>query len=67
LRFLGSVFRDEAAAHAQRAPCLYVDGGRYFADGSDGKRIEITGLECNGEPLDGKKFQAKFGATLLVL
>ena len=67
LRFMGSFFRDESARHASLAPCLYVEQGRFYADGIDGKRIEATGIEVDAEPVSTKEFPAMFGDAPLAL
>ena len=35
--------------HPAQAPCLYAEEGRWYADCSDGKRLEITQLAVRGE------------------
>jgi methionyl-tRNA formyltransferase len=35
--------------HPGREPCLYAEEGRWFADCTDGKRLEIPGLAMAGE------------------
>jgi methionyl-tRNA formyltransferase len=61
LQFLGSVYRDEAAGHPMYAPCVYVEKDQFYADGIDGKRIAVTGLALNDEPLSAQRFAALFG------
>ena len=36
---------------AGQAPCLYAEGGEWFADCADGRRLKIVTLAMNGEPL----------------
>jgi methionyl-tRNA formyltransferase len=38
------------ARHPERAPCLYADAGRWYADCPDGTRLEIVRLAI-GESL----------------
>jgi methionyl-tRNA formyltransferase len=41
----------EPARFAARAPCLYAEGGRWYADCVDGRRLEILQLHHEGGPL----------------
>jgi len=40
-----------AAEHPRCAPCLYVSGGRWYADTADGKRLLISKMQVNGRPV----------------
>jgi methionyl-tRNA formyltransferase len=37
--------------HAGRAPCLYAEGGEWYADCVDGRRLKILGLAAANEPI----------------
>jgi methionyl-tRNA formyltransferase len=39
----------QAQRHPGRAPCLYAEEGRWYADCTDGKRLEIARLAVGGE------------------
>jgi methionyl-tRNA formyltransferase len=67
LRFVGSLFNDEPASHPSRAPCLYIERGGFFADGIDGRRLQVTGLELNAQSLSPEKFLEVFGNAPLAL
>ncbi len=67
LRFTGSFFQDQRALHPSLAPCVYVEQGGFYADGIDGKRIEVTGLESNAEPVSTERFLSMFGDAPLAL
>ena len=41
----------EPQRHPGRAPCLYAEAGRWYADCTDGKRLEIVKLAI-GESAD---------------
>lgn len=42
---------DGDARHPARAPCLYAEGGAWYADCADGRRLRLTRLECDGRPV----------------
>lgn len=62
LMILGSYWRNQAAAGDNVR--LYWQAGRCYADCADGRRIELTRLELDGETLDEYAFRACFGAEL---
>jgi methionyl-tRNA formyltransferase len=37
--------------HPARAPCLYADGGDWYADCTDGRRLKIPKLATGGRPI----------------
>jgi methionyl-tRNA formyltransferase len=37
--------------HPERAPCLYAEGGEWYADCSDGRRLRILKLAAGNRPL----------------
>jgi methionyl-tRNA formyltransferase len=37
--------------HPARAPCLYADGGDWYADCTDGRRLKIPKLAIGGRPI----------------
>jgi methionyl-tRNA formyltransferase len=37
--------------HAERAPCLYAEGGDWYADCIDGHRLKILGLAAASQPI----------------
>lgn len=64
LKLLGSYWRGETAnCDTVR---IYWQADRCFADCADARRIELTGLELEGEALGQKDFDAHFGAELLL-
>ena len=65
LMVLGSYWRNEAAAGDNVR--LYWHAGRCYADCADGRRIELTRLELDGDALDEQAFRARFGAELPLL
>jgi methionyl-tRNA formyltransferase len=67
LVFAGSHWCGERSAHPRQAPCLYVEDGRLFLDGSDGLRLQIIALTLNNEPLDPRALQRLYGETPLTL
>ena len=64
LALLGSYWRDEASTGDNVR--LYWCSGRCYADCADGKRIELTRLQLDGEPLDEQAFKALFGNELSI-
>jgi methionyl-tRNA formyltransferase len=47
--FVHKTILDEGAPeHPQSAPCLYVSGGRWYADTADGRRLLIAKMQVNG-------------------
>jgi methionyl-tRNA formyltransferase len=56
LIFAGSRWTGEAAAHAARAPCLYVEGERLLLDCRDGLRLAIPAVVLEGRELDAAEF-----------
>jgi methionyl-tRNA formyltransferase len=42
---------DRPPRHPNAAPCLYAEAGAWYADCVDGRRLRITKLECNGQPV----------------
>ncbi len=63
LQLLGSYYRNEPAKGA--APRIYWEQGACHADCIDGRRLRLTRLALDGEPLDEAAFRARFGARLL--
>ncbi len=41
----------QPAKHPSRAPCLYADGGEWYADCVDGRRLRILRLAIGGKPV----------------
>jgi len=39
------------ARHPRQAPCLYAEGGEWFADCIDGRRLQILQLAFDGKPV----------------
>jgi methionyl-tRNA formyltransferase len=37
--------------HPERAPCLYAEGGDWYADCTDGRRLKILGLAAGHRPI----------------
>ncbi|MDE2090034.1 MAG: formyltransferase [Gammaproteobacteria bacterium] len=67
LRLLRSRLCPEPARHADHAPCFYWEEGRCYADGRDGRRLEILVFELDGVPLTPPAFHARYGARLIAL
>ena len=67
LRLLRSRVCSEPAQHADHAPCFYWEQGRCYADGRDGRRLEILAFELDGVPLTPPAFHARYGARLIAL
>ena len=63
LMFTGSYFRDLEARGA--GPRLYWQDGACWADCRDGRRLQVLGLELDGQPLDAAGFHRAFGAELV--
>jgi methionyl-tRNA formyltransferase len=40
-----------SSRHAQRAPCLYAEGGDWYADCTDGRRLKILRLAADNQPI----------------
>jgi methionyl-tRNA formyltransferase len=40
---------DGDARHPARAPCLYAEGGAWYADCTDGRRLRLTRLDWDGK------------------
>jgi methionyl-tRNA formyltransferase len=66
LQLLGSYFRGEAAA-GSGAPRLYWQGGRCYADCTDGLRILITRVASDGRDLDQEAFSALLDSDEILL
>jgi len=64
IEVLGSYNRDEQARFSD--PCLYIEDGRFQADGSDGRRFMITHLVIDGSKADASLFQQTFGQRLVL-
>ncbi|WP_369408897.1 formyltransferase [endosymbiont of Lamellibrachia barhami] len=62
LLLMGSYWRNETGKGDNTR--LYWAGGRCYADCADGKRIELTRLELDGEVLDESAFSQQFGKEL---
>jgi methionyl-tRNA formyltransferase len=48
LAFLETRVDSQPAKYAGRAPCLYADGGEWFADCVDGRRLRVVRLALDG-------------------
>ncbi|RDH88526.1 MAG: formyltransferase [endosymbiont of Escarpia spicata] len=62
LLLMGSYWRNETGKGDNTR--LYWEAGRCYADCADGKRIELTRLELDGEVLDESAFTQQFGKEL---
>ncbi len=58
----GSYFRDEVAQGAKRR--IYWSQGRCLADCADGRRLQITALDIDGQAADEARFVQCFGNEL---
>ncbi len=56
---LGSYWRDEPARGS--GPRLYAERHRWYADCADGRRLLLTRLELDDEPLDAGRCRHEFG------
>src|SRR5262245_30302136 len=63
-RLLGSRYDAESSQHAQRAPCLYADEQVLRLDCVDGRRVTLTSVELDGEPLTPARFVNRCGPLL---
>ncbi len=63
LAVLGSYWQGQTARAA--GPRLYREQERWYADCVDGRRILLTRLELDGEPLTAARCQAAFGETVI--
>jgi methionyl-tRNA formyltransferase len=64
IEVLGSYNMDEQARFSD--PCIYIEDGRFQADGSDGRRFMITHLVIDGSKADAALFQQTFGQRLVL-
>jgi methionyl-tRNA formyltransferase len=64
IEVLGSYIRGERAGYNE--PCIYIDGGNFQADCSDGQRFMITQLVIDGSKADRSLFQQTFGQRLII-
>lgn len=62
LTLFGSYYCSEPAAG--KGAGLYWQDGRLYADGNDGKRLQVLDLRVDGEALDERGFVARFGDRL---
>jgi methionyl-tRNA formyltransferase len=53
--------------HTQRAPCLYTEGGDWYADCTDGRRLKILQLRAGGRPVSPDAAPAALSNQPLVL
>lgn len=51
LQILETRMDPQPARFPNQAPCLYAEGGDWFADCADGRRLKILQLAVNGEPV----------------
>jgi methionyl-tRNA formyltransferase len=63
-RLLGSRYLAESAHFAQLAPCLYADDEALRLDCVDGRRLTLTSMELDGEPLTPARFASRCGRVL---
>jgi len=63
-RLLGSRYLAESAQHAQLAPCLYADEQALRLDCVDGRRLTLTSVELDGEPLTPARLASRCGHLL---
>jgi methionyl-tRNA formyltransferase len=66
-RLLGSRYSAEPARFPQSAPCLYADGATLQLDCVDGRRLTLTNVELDGEPLTPASFVGRYGTSPLAL
>jgi methionyl-tRNA formyltransferase len=64
IEVLGSYIRDEQARFSE--PCIYIEDGRFQADGFDGRRFMITHLVIDGTKADAALFEQTFGQRLVL-
>ena len=64
IEVLGSYIRGERAGYNE--PCIYIDGGNFQADCSDGQRFMITHLVIDGSKADRSLFHQTFGQRLII-
>lgn len=67
LVFSGSLWSGEKALYPNCAPCLYVQGGQFYLDCTDGVRLRISGIMLSGENLGGRQFRRLYGERPLAL
>ncbi len=65
LQLLGSHWCNEAAAAPEATPRLYASGGHLYLDCVDRRRLHITSAAIDGEPLDARTLDLRFGQLLL--
>jgi len=53
--------------HPQRAPCLYAEGGDWYADCTDGRRLKILQLRADRRPISPAAAPAALSNQPLVL
>jgi hypothetical protein len=51
LEVLGTRIEPGPPRHPARAPCLYAEGGEWYADCTDGRRLKILGLAAGRRPI----------------
>ena len=52
LAILATRVDEQPVRYQAHVPCLYTEGGGWYADCVDGRRLKILELAMNGEPLD---------------
>ena len=65
LQLLGSYYRGEAAQGSKAR--IYWQDGRCWVDCRDGKRLCLTSVAIDGQPLDAESFRRHFGAIELAV
>jgi methionyl-tRNA formyltransferase len=66
-RLLGSRYGADPARFPQSAPCLYADDATLYLDCVDGRRLTLTSVELDAEPLTPASFVNRCGAGPLLL
>ena len=64
LHIFGSYFRDQPSASEQAR--IYWAKGRCYADCRDGRRLQITAMEIDGEKAGQAQFERLFAAELIL-